>query len=83
MNIASKLTPNYQNYPPFKYEIILVEEVSSCAWYERYIQSYFIEHQIKGEWFIVKEEWGDLKEKVYKVFNALDGATKQIIKNRG
>jgi len=78
-NIKNRLK-TYSSYPPFEHEVILSEEVVGYSWYERYMQTYFIKHQVKGEWFLYDESLGDLKEKSYKVFNVLDKITKDIIK---
>lgn len=41
----------YKTFPPFKYDILLLEEVEDRMFYERSLQTMLINFQIQGEWF--------------------------------
>lgn len=41
----------YKMFPPFKYDVLLLEEVEDRVFYERSLQTMLIKFQIQGEWF--------------------------------
>lgn len=51
-NIQKRLE-HYGSFPPFEYEILMVDYVCDNSFYERHFQSIFKEFQVKGEWFYI------------------------------
>ena len=59
----------YSAFPPFDYELVLLERVPDCKFFERALQVPFIEFQVKGEWFDMPKYNMDYKQEIRKIFD--------------
>jgi hypothetical protein len=74
----SKRLKVYENMPPFKCKVLLAKKVIDHVFYERALQKYLEEFQIKGEWFSIPKQWGNIKKEVLDVFLYIDSEVKKI-----
>jgi hypothetical protein len=68
----------YENLPPFNVEVIIAEVVPDQNFFERALQMYFIEFQVKGEWFNMPQYDMDYKEEILTEYNRI---LKQVMDN--
>lgn len=61
----------YASFPPFEYEILLLESVPDSKFFERAIQLAFIEFQVKGEWFDMPKYDMDFRAEIKTIFNKI------------
>lgn len=66
----------YESFPPFTIDILLHERVIDYKFYERALQNYLIEYQIKGEWFDLPKYTPDYKDILLKEFKRIDKQVK-------